>query len=164
MKYKIRLGKTNDIEFLREMLFEAVYWRPGIKRPPIKQGLSHPDISKILYGWGRKGDTAIIAESPEGRCIGAAWYRFWTDEIHSFGYVNKESPELGMAVVGEYRGKGIGSVLLKELIDVAAEKGIKKISLSVENDNPAVHLYRRHGFKKIGSLDNSWTMVTEMDK
>ena len=161
MKIKTRKGTTADIEFLRKMLFEAAFWRPKTQLPSIEEGLSHSELAKILHGWGCKGDTAAVAESIEGEPIGAAWYRFWTDKNHSFGYVHRDVPELGIGVVAAERNKGIGSALLKELFRIASTADIKKISLSVERDNPARHLYLKFNFKKVGSLDNALTMVAK---
>ena len=161
MKIKTRKGTTADIEFLRKMLFEAVFWSPETQLPSIEEGLSHRELAKILRGWGCRGDTAVVAESLEGERIGAAWYRFWTDKNHSFGYVHRDIPELGIGVVAAERNKGIGSALLKELFRIAFVTDIKKISLSVERDNPARYLYLKFNFKKVGSLDNALTMVAK---
>ena len=161
MKFKIRNHTENDMPFLKEMLFEAAYWRPDMERPSIDEGLSHPELKKILSGWGRNGDTAVIAETSDRLKIGAAWYRFWTDGNHSYGYVKSQIPEIGMAVIREYRGQGIGNALLRELIRIAAENKIKELSLSVESDNPARYLYQKLHFRKIDTVANSWTMIRE---
>ena len=118
---------------------------------------------KILSGWGRNGDTAVITETPDKIKIGAVWYRFWTDENHSFGYVDSQTPEMGIAVVRKYRRQGIGNALLIELIRIAAENQIKGLSLSVEKDNPARFLYLKHHFRKINTIANSWTMIRMFD-
>lgn len=65
-----------------------------------------------------------------------------------------------MALRAEYRGRGIGTALLKMLIDEMKEKGIKGVSLSVDPGNlAAVKLYQRFGFEKVGMFDTSITMV-----
>jgi ribosomal protein S18 acetylase RimI-like enzyme len=46
------------------------------------------------------------------------------------------------------RGSGIGTALLQDLIEAAAAKG-KRLSIHVEQDNPAMRLYRRLGFEKV---------------
>jgi hypothetical protein len=58
------------------MLFGAAYSCVTSNRPSLEEGLSHAELSKILAGWGRKGDTAVIAETIDGEKVGAAWYRF----------------------------------------------------------------------------------------
>jgi ribosomal-protein-alanine N-acetyltransferase len=44
----------------------------------------------------------------------------------------------------------------------ARKDGFAQISLSVEPDNPALHLYERHGFQRVGGSGGSWTMVARL--
>lgn len=53
------------------------------------------------------------------------------------------------------RNLGIGYSLLTELINVAKEKGIKILTLEVnESNNSAIHLYKKIGFKEISIRKN----------
>ncbi len=45
------------------------------------------------------------------------------------------------------RGKGIGSVLVDELILTARLRGCKGLCLNVRENNPATRLYASRGFK-----------------
>ncbi|HYH07462.1 MAG TPA: GNAT family N-acetyltransferase [Thermoanaerobaculia bacterium] len=51
----------------------------------------------------------------------------------------------------EHRGSGIGTVLLKEILDRAAASG-HSVSIHVEQDNPALRLYERLGFRQIDTF------------
>jgi ribosomal protein S18 acetylase RimI-like enzyme len=63
---------------------------------------------------------------------------------HGFG-------ELGMAVLREWRGRGVGSALLAAGINWARERGLHKLSLSVfPHNTAAIALYRKHGFVEEG--------------
>ena len=154
-----RIGSSADLPFLREMLFEAAFWRPGAEHPPLSEGLARPDLPKLLAGWGRPGDTAMIAESSGHERLGAVWYRFWSDEDHSYGYVGPAVPELAIGVRAEARRRGVGEALLRALLAHGGAQGVKEISLSVELDNPALRLYERLGFRRVGRVDGSWTLV-----
>ena len=101
----------------------------------------------------------MIAEDVGNRPVGAAWYRFWSEHDHSYGYVSADIPELGMAVVNGFRKRGVGGRLLHALIKLAADRGIARLSLSVEEDNPARRLYLRQGFERVAAIGNAWTMV-----
>ena len=158
----VRLAKPGDLPFIRAMLFEAAYWRPGQARPSLDEGLARPDLAYLLAGWGRSGDTAVIATTSQGNPVGAAWYRFWREDKHSYGYVGPHIPEIGIAVHENMRAKGIGHRLLAALLAKAASQGIEAVSLSVEVDNPARLLYQAHGFEIVARLGNSWTMVAQL--
>ncbi|MEX1071576.1 MAG: GNAT family N-acetyltransferase, partial [Anaerolineales bacterium] len=96
------------------MLFEAFFWRPEQERPSPQLFNKNPEFQKLTRDWGRTGDRAIIAEI-DGRPMGAAWFRFWTDTEHSYGYVDAAIPELGIGVRAEQRGRGVGRKLLRAL-------------------------------------------------
>jgi ribosomal protein S18 acetylase RimI-like enzyme len=146
------------------MLYEAVCWRPNQQHPPIEEILAIPVLAKLLEGWGREGDTAVIAELEDGSPVGAAWYRFWTPENHSYGFVYTNTPELGIAVRKEARQRGIGTALLKALIEQARGSGISQISLSVEPENYSRLMYEKFGFMKVGTEGASWTMLLELNR
>lgn len=50
-----------------------------------------------------------------------------------------------IALLPEYRGRGIGGMLLSRVAAEADEAGLP-ITIHVERENPARHLYLRHGF------------------
>jgi ribosomal protein S18 acetylase RimI-like enzyme len=154
---RIRLAGAEDLEFLEAMLFEAFFWNPESPRPPLAGFRSDPEFQKLLANWGRTGDVAVIAES-DGRQIGAAWSRLWTSELHSFGFVDAETPELALAVSKSHRRQGVGRRLLKMLIDHAREAGVPALSLSVAPANPSRFLYESLGFLRVGASGTSWTL------
>ena len=141
------------------MLFEAAYWRTDTPQPSLKDGLAEPEIRKILDGWDRDGDMAVIAHSPSNIPFGAAWIRYWTESNHSYGFVGESIPELGIGVSKDTRGKGIGRALLREIIRLAGERGIHQISLSVEVDNFSRELYLSEGFETVDHVGNAETML-----
>lgn len=58
---------------------------------------------------------------------------------------------LSIVVDENYRGKGVGTALLEDLMKLAKEKfHIELLHLEVYEYNPAVNLYRRMGFKEFG--------------
>jgi GNAT superfamily N-acetyltransferase len=65
--------------------------------------------------------------------------------------VRETIPEICIAVEPNFQGQGIGSRLLEELIQGAMElDGVPGVTCqSVREDNPAVHLYERMGFRRI---------------
>lgn len=63
-----------------------------------------------------------------------------------------------MAVFPAYRGCGIGTLLLKKMIEQTKKQGFTSLSLSVDADNPAYRLYEKHGFQKVNKTGTSWNM------
>jgi ribosomal protein S18 acetylase RimI-like enzyme len=148
----IRRGGAQDIRFLRDMLHHAYYWK---ERVP---GEGAGPVQLYVKGWGRPGDTALVAID-EGFPVGAAWYRLFSARLPGFGFVDERTPELAIAVVPNARGKGIGSALLDALLARASEVGHDAISLSVDKLNQgAINLYEEHGFERVSESDTSVTM------
>ena len=54
-----------------------------------------------------------------------------------------------IALLPDYRQQGIGSALVQSLLDEAAAAE-KSVGLSVYQSNPAMRLYQRLGFSKVG--------------
>ncbi len=73
--------------------------------------------------------------------------------------VSQDDTELSMGVMRAWRGRGIGSRLLGELIAAACEHGLASLSLSVEPDNYARRLYERVGFRRADETNGSLTML-----
>ena len=152
----------DDYQFLREMLFEAVFWsRTDDDRPSLEEGLSYDFTKHILVDFGdRKGDIAVIAEI-DGAKAGAAFIRYWNDEMNIRGYISRDIPVLVIGVVGTYRHRGVGSILIESLKTAAIENGISKISLCVTKSNVAYHLYTKKNFKIVQDIESSYNMLWE---
>lgn len=157
-KWHIRSGTPDDLPFLGQMLYEAACWRPERPCRPFHEVLGDPHIARYIHNWGRQGDTAVIAETSQSRPIGAAWYRLFAPTEQGYGYIDASIPELAIGVTPEYRGHGVGAALVTALLNLAHASGFTAMSLSVESVNPAVAIYERHGFRKVGTNGGAWTM------
>lgn len=150
----IRRGGREDVRFLRDMLHHAYYWR---ERSP---GEGPGPVARYVKGWGRPGDTALIAV--EGAFpVGAGWYRLFRRDQPGYGFVDEETPELAIAVVPSRRGRGLGEALLSALCDRAKADGYRALSLSVERDNEVlVSFYEHHGFQRVAGDADDGDSVT----
>jgi ribosomal protein S18 acetylase RimI-like enzyme len=60
---------------------------------------------------------------------------------------------LGMGLIKEFRGKGLGTQLLSRALKHAKDIGLEKIELSVYTENAdAIKLYKKLGFSEIGII------------
>ena len=157
--WKIRNATGDDHWFIRKMMFEAVFIPEGQERPGVDV-IDLPELQKYTWDWMKPTDSGCIAIA-EGKPVGAAWSRLFTAEEPGYGYVAEGIPEVSMAVDLEWRGKGVGSDLLDRLCQILQEKGYRQISLSVDQRNPAVSLYRRKGFHvhEVGKTDYVMTQL-----
>ncbi len=90
---------------------------------------------------------AVIKEKKEQRIVGSASLKFNQNE-HS-----KHKAELGITVHDDHQNKGIGTALVKHLLNIARIKKLRKIWLQVNTDNKiAIHIYKKAGFQIEGKL------------
>lgn len=154
----IRNLEESEFDFLTDMLYESIHIPEDKPNKEVLINSNH--IKKYLEDWGRNGDTALIALNANNQAVGAVWYRLFTENNKGYGYVDSNTPELGIAVTKEVREMGVGTLLMKKIIHQAISEGYKSISLSVDPENSsAVHIYKKLGFKDYGVSGTSITMV-----
>jgi RimJ/RimL family protein N-acetyltransferase len=67
----------------------------------------------------------------------------------------KHRGQLGMGLLAEYRGRGLGKLLIHAALSKAQAFGLEKVELAVYTSNePAVRLYERSGFVREGLIKN----------
>jgi len=157
MNIKIRPVQSEDYQFLQEMLYEALYVAEGME-PFSYAILDKPELAKYIDNWNNNIDFGLIAIDNE-RPVGAGWCKLFDESNKGYGFVDKNIPELSMALKTEYRNLGIGTSLLNELCNMANKRGYKTISLSVNQENKAYSFYLKCGFITVSSSDSAFTMI-----
>lgn len=80
----------------------------------------------------------------------------WIDISPSTLPVSLHVGSLGMGILAEYRGQGIGKGLMQAALDKAKAKGLKRVELEVYPHNTAaIALYQRFGFSEEGRRKNA---------
>jgi len=158
----IREIDQSELLFLDDMLNEAIFIPEGVDKLS-RDIIKHPDLYKYIKDFGQIGDICLVAEL-QGKLVGAIWTRIFSENDKGYGFVDKDTPELSMALYEEYRHKGIGKILLKEMIHKLTEQGYRQVSLSVDKQNYAYGFYKRNGFKKHESTDKSVTMIKKLNE
>jgi ribosomal protein S18 acetylase RimI-like enzyme len=75
----------------------------------------------------------------------------WADIVRGWAPAIAHTGTLGMGVLREYRGRGIGESLLRACVAKARAKGITRVELAARVDNArAIRLYERLGFVREG--------------
>lgn len=144
--YRIRPALASDEPFLWEMFYQALHVE-GQEPYPLDV-LSRPHIARYLKDWGGEGDLGFIAVDEGERPVGAVWCRLLKGEEKGFAHLDEQTPELGIAVSPEHRGRGLGTALLAHLLEKAKEL-YPAVALSVSPKNRAIELYRRLGFEVV---------------
>lgn len=124
---KITLMTLNDLEEIKDILLTEFdeFWNYNILKSELQN-----NNSKYLVA---KQDSEII---------GFVGIKIILDEADIMNIVIKKS----------YRNKGIGSLLLKELISLCQNLNLKSIFLEVNESNfSAIHLYEKFDFKIVGN-------------
>ena len=161
MEPHVRPLAADDEPFLWTALYHALHVPPGTD-PPAPDVVRQPDLARYVSGWKeRPGDLGFVAEVDE-EPVGAAWLRRWTAGDRGYGFVDEATPELAMALLPGYRGRGLGTALLRHLLVEAARES-EAVSLSVSELNEALRLYERFGFVVVGEPEcGSVTMVKRL--
>jgi ribosomal protein S18 acetylase RimI-like enzyme len=153
----LREIKENETEILKDFLYEAIFIPEGMELPP-REIIEQPELKLYYDGFGiGEADFCIVADD-EGKVIGAVWTRIMND----YGHVDEETPSFAISLYKEYRGQGIGTKLMKEMLCLLKEKGYKRASLAVQKANYAVKMYENVGFKVVDENDEEYIMVCEL--
>ena len=68
----------------------------------------------------------------------------------------------GLAIHPDFAGKGLGSKMIAEILELGKQKGLKRIELSTAIYNKkAIKLYEKHGFAAEGILKNYTFLKSE---
>lgn len=121
---EIREIKPFEYEFLREMLYEAIYVSVESEKPP-ESIISSPQFLKYCDNFGRKGDFGYVL-TDENILVGATWMRLFSETEAGYGFVDEETPELSIAIREKYRNRGFGGLMIQKLFKNFAPKVLKK--------------------------------------
>ena len=111
----------------------------GNRAPPLD------DVKRFVLDNIRNRNPQLVAVSDAGGVVG------WCDIVRGRGDHESHSGELGMGVMAQWRGAGIGRQLLAATIATADAEKFLRIELSVHADNlRAIALYQSSGFVEEG--------------
>jgi GNAT superfamily N-acetyltransferase len=150
----IRRGDRLDVPFLRSLLGFAYNWHVNAFDTDIS-------ISRYVDGWGRRGDTALVAMQ-EGHSVGAAWFRLYPSTSPGYAFLDEQTPEVTTVVVPTRQGQGIGTKLLAALVERARREGYGALSVSVRRDHADVPLFLEQGFEQVREEGETLTLRRQL--
>ena len=157
MKYNIREMKPDEYPLLDEFLYQAIFIPKGVEPPP-REIFRQPELQVYVQNFGQiDGDDCLAAEC-EGKVVGAVWVRI----MHDYGHIDDETPSFAISLLPNYRGQGIGTALMRAMLERLAQKGVKQVSLAVQKENYAVSMYRKCGFEVVDENEQEFIMVCRL--
>ncbi|MBQ9661969.1 MAG: GNAT family N-acetyltransferase [Oscillospiraceae bacterium] len=157
MNLQIRKLRDDETELLKDFLYEAIFIPEGME-PPDRSIIERPELSLYYEGFGDgAADNCLVAEV-DGKVVGAVWTRIMND----YGHVDDGIPSFAIALYKDYRGKGIGTALMREMLDVLRAQGYIKASLAVQKMNYAVEMYEAVGFRTVDENAEEFIMVCDL--
>lgn len=157
MKYTIRRIRKEEYSVLEDFLYEAIFVPEGATAPP-RIILEKPELQVYLTDFGKRpADIGLVAEV-DHKIAGAVWVRIMND----YGHVDEETPSFAISLYKEYRGFGIGTALMKEMLRILKEEGYKQASLAVQKENYAYRMYKKVGFEICDENEEEYIMVCKL--
>ena len=148
---------SSEYDLLKDFLYEAIYIPPGVE-PPNRTIVEQPELALYYDGFGTgRADHCLVAEDA-GKVIGAVWTRIMDD----YGHVDDETPSFAISLYSAYRGKGIGTAMMRDMLDLLRQQGYQKASLAVQKANYAVRMYEAVGFQTVDENEEEYIMVCEL--
>ncbi len=154
MEYTIRKMTVPEYPLLSDFLYEAIFIPDGIKPPP-RDIIASPELQIYVERFGALKDDFVLTAEIEEKVVGAVWVRIMND----YGHIDKETPSLAISLYKEYRGQGIGTDMMKEMLSLLKTHGYKRVSLSVQKANYAAEMYLKIGFEIVRENKEEWIMA-----
>ena len=154
---QFRQIRTDEIPLLDDFLYEAIFIPDAVAAPP-KSIIENEDLQVYVRDFGKQPDDRCLVSECDGKVVGAVWTRVMDD----YGHIADGIPSLAMSLYKEYRNKGIGTLLLEQMLQLLRSGGYKQVSLSVQKANYAVQMYRKVGFGVLNETDEEYIMVCNL--
>lgn len=155
----IREIREEEFALLKDFLYEAIFVPEGAE-PPGREVIDLPELRLYIEDFGsRKGDHCLVADFG-GKVVGAVWTRIMND----YGHIDDDTPSFAISLYKEYRGQGIGTRLMTDMLELLKSRGYRQASLSVQKENEAVRLYEFVGFRIVDENKQEYIMVCELEQ
>ena len=128
--YIIRPFYPEEIHLLRDFLYEAIFIPEGVEPLP-RDVVDLPELKLYIQDFGKKQDDCCLVVEYDGKVVGAVWTRIMND----YGHVDDETPSLSISLYKEYRNKGMGRQLMKEMMKLLQNLTLHKLLRIISREN-----------------------------
>lgn len=154
MNYIIRRPREEEYILLNDFLYEAIYIPEGAEAPP-KSIINQPELQVYVKDFGKQNDDYCLVAEVGEKVVGAVWVRIMND----YGHIDDETPSFAISLYHEYRGYGIGTALMEQMLSLLKRIGYKRTSLAVQKANYALKMYLKLGFVIVDENEEEHIMV-----
>jgi len=148
--------KPEEYPLLSDFLYEVIFIPEGMQKPD-RTIIHQPELALYIEDFGQPDDICLVADV-QGKPVGAIWSRIMND----YGHVDEETPSLAISLFEDCRNRGIGTMLMKAMLQKLKEAGYRQVSLSVQKANYAMHMYEKAGFRTMRETPEECVMVREL--
>ena len=156
-KAVIREIRSEEISLLNDFLYEAIFIPEGVPAPP-RSIIENEDLQVYVRDFGLKADDRCLVAEIDGRIVGAVWTRIMDD----YGHIADDTPSLAISLFKDYRNQGIGTKLLRQMLQLLLRDGYRQVSLSVQKANYAARMYQKAGFEVLEEKGEEYLMRCEL--
>lgn len=82
--------------------------------------------------------------------------------MNDYGHIDDSIPSFAISLYKDFRGQGIGTSLMEEMLTLLKKRGYKKASLSVQKANYAYTLYLKAGFIVLDENEEEYIMICDL--
>lgn len=145
-KVILRTPKWEDLDDLLALINSLVEERADISRAEKVSRIEEIDwLSRTLSSL-EKGEFFFLVAEVEGKIIASS-------DIHPLRGYEKHVGVIGIAIKKGFRDVGIGTEMMKALVEQARNMGLKVLTLSAFATNErATHVYEKIGFVQTGGI------------
>ena len=145
-KVVLRTPKWEDLDDFLELINSLVEERADILRTERVSKEEEIDfLSKVLSRLEKDEMFYLVAEV-DGKVVAVS-------EISKRGGYEKHVGVIGIAIRNGFKDLGIGTEIMKALVEQAQKMGLKVLTLSAFATNkPAIHVYEKVGFVQTGTI------------
>lgn len=142
MSVVIREIRKDEVGLLSDFLFESIFVHEG-DLPPDRSILELDELQVYVKDFGQHKDDLCYVAVVDDVIAGAVWVR----DMPDYGHIEDGVPSFAIALYPAYRAQGIGTQLMRRMLDELKHKGYSKASLSCQKANPAYAWYQKLGFE-----------------